>query len=248
MNCAVRTLAALLGATGCLIAGCSAATPRGLADGRVSGSSVAASDLAAQVASSAGHRHARGTAAAASPDTARPTTPAASSGRNAAASSGRDVAASTGRNAVGNDAGAAAAAGHRSRPLPCSGNHGQLVLVSLRRQHMWMCAGRHLVKDTPITSGMAGPYTSTPTGRYAIQGRDRNTVLTLNTGAQYDVKYWIPFDAPLFGFHDSSWQHFPYGSPKYRKHGSHGCVHMPLRAIAFLYRWAHIGAQVRIRG
>ena len=51
------------------------------------------------------------------------------------------------------------------------------------------------------------------------------------------MKYWIPFDAPLFGFHDSSWQKFPYGSPKYKTDGSHGCVHMPVKAIAFLYRW-----------
>jgi lipoprotein-anchoring transpeptidase ErfK/SrfK len=61
--------------------------------------------------------------------------------------------------------------------------------------------------------------------------------LTLNTGATYPVRYWIPFDAPLFGFHDSSWQRFPYGSPKYQTDGSHGCIHMPLRAIAWFYRW-----------
>ena len=53
--------------------------------------------------------------------------------------------------------------------------------------------------------------------------------------------------APLFGFHDSSWQHFPYGSAKYRTHGSHGCVHMPLHAIAFLYRWGDTGTPVRIK-
>jgi lipoprotein-anchoring transpeptidase ErfK/SrfK len=85
---------------------------------------------------------------------------------------------------------------------------------------------------------MAGQWTGTPTGNYWIQGRNRNTTLTLNTGATYAVKYWIPFDAPLFGFHDSSWQKFPYGSPKYKTDGSHGCVHMPLAAIAFLYRWS----------
>jgi lipoprotein-anchoring transpeptidase ErfK/SrfK len=110
-----------------------------------------------------------------------------------------------------------------------------------------MCAHKHLVYSTAITSGIVGQYTSTPTGTYVIEGRNRNTVLTLNTGATYDVKYWIPFDAPLFGFHDSSWQDFPYGSPKYKTQGSHGCVHMPLKAIAFLYRWAHVGALVKIR-
>jgi hypothetical protein len=113
----------------------------------------------------------------------------------------------------------------------------QKAVVSLAKQHMWMCRLHRTVYDTAITSGMTGPYTHTPTGKYWIQGRNRNTTLTLNTGATYDVRYWIPFDAPLFGFHDSSWQHFPYGSPKYRTNGSHGCIHMPLRAIAWFYRW-----------
>ena len=128
------------------------------------------------------------------------------------------------------------------KPNPCKNNRGgRLVRVSLHRQHLWMCRDRHLAYNSPITSGVVGQYTSTPTGDYTIQGLDRNTVLTLITGQQYTVKYWIPFDAPLFGFHDSPWQTFPYGSPKYRTQGSHGCVHLPLKTIRFLYHWAGIG-------
>jgi hypothetical protein len=130
---------------------------------------------------------------------------------------------------------------------PCATNSGgQLVYVSVARQHLWMCSGHGIVRDDPVTTGMVGEYTNTPTGTYAIQARDTDTTLTLNTGATYDVKYWIPFDAPLFGFHDSSWQTFPYGSQQYRTDGSHGCVHMPLADIAFLYRWAHVGTTVVI--
>jgi lipoprotein-anchoring transpeptidase ErfK/SrfK len=133
-------------------------------------------------------------------------------------------------------------------PNPCAHNNGrQLVRVSLRRQHVWLCAHRHLAYSSPVTSGMVGQYTSTPTGNYEIQGLDRNTVLTLITGEQYQVKYWIPFSAPLFGFHDSSWQRFPYGSPKYKTDGSHGCVHLPLKTIRFLYNWVDIGTPVHIR-
>ena len=130
----------------------------------------------------------------------------------------------------------------------CSGNtRDQFVKVSLRSQHMWLCHGSTTVLATAITSGASSlPYDSTPTGTFHVQGRDRNTVLTLNTGKQYDVKYWIPFSAPLFGFHDSSWQDFPYGSSKYKTQGSHGCVHMPLSAIAFFYHWVHVGTRVQI--
>lgn len=115
------------------------------------------------------------------------------------------------------------------------------VRVSLREQHLWMCAGPRLVRDTPITSGVVGQYTSTPTGHYVVQGVQRDTTLTLTSGESFAVKYWIPFDGPLFGFHDSSWQHFPYGSPLYKTRGSHGCVHVPLKAIAFLARWSSAG-------
>jgi lipoprotein-anchoring transpeptidase ErfK/SrfK len=121
----------------------------------------------------------------------------------------------------------------------CARNRApQKVIVKVRAQHAWMCAGRRAVYDTPVTTGIPGEWTSTPTGNYVIQGRNRNAVLTLNTGAQYAVRYWIPFDAPLFGFHDSSWQRFPYGSARYKTQGSHGCIHMPLAAMRFLYRWA----------
>jgi hypothetical protein len=136
----------------------------------------------------------------------------------------------------------------KSRPNACAHNRAaQLVKVSLHAQHLWMCERAHVVYSAAVTSGIVGEYTSTPTGDYTIQGRNRDTVLTINTGEQYDVNYWIPFDAPLFGFHDSSWQDFPYGSPKYKTQGSHGCVHMPLRAIKFLYNWADVGAKVSIR-
>jgi lipoprotein-anchoring transpeptidase ErfK/SrfK len=133
-------------------------------------------------------------------------------------------------------------------PDACAGNRAaKRVLVDLSDQRLWFCEGSHTARATPITSGMSGPDTSTPTGRYRIQGLNRDTVLTLSSGATYDVKYWIPFDAPLYGFHDSSWQRFPYGSARYRTDGSHGCVHLPLRQIAFLYRWAPVGTPVTIR-
>jgi hypothetical protein len=134
-------------------------------------------------------------------------------------------------------------------PNPCAGNGAdQLVRVSLRSQHLWLCHGVRLDFQTPITSGASAlSYDSTPTGNFQIQGRDRNTILTLNTGKQYTVKYWIPFSSPLFGFHDASWQTIPYGSQKYRTQGSHGCVHMPLKAIEYFYNWVKLGATVHIR-
>ncbi len=131
---------------------------------------------------------------------------------------------------------------------PCDLNtFARKVFVSIGRQHVWMCAQHTIAFSAPVTTGAVDlPYDSTPTGNFQIQGRTRNAVLTLLSGARYDVRYWIPFDGPLFGFHDSSWQDFPYGSPRYRTEGSHGCVHMPLAAVRFLYRWADVGTPVKI--
>ena len=132
-------------------------------------------------------------------------------------------------------------------PNPCAANrYAQLVRVSVRHQRLWMCAHHTLVRATPVTTGIVGQYTSTPTGDYVVQALDRHSTLTLISGQQYVVDYWIPFDGPLFGFHDSPWQTFAYGSARYRTEGSHGCVHMPHAAIAFLYHWAQVGAHVHI--
>jgi lipoprotein-anchoring transpeptidase ErfK/SrfK len=130
----------------------------------------------------------------------------------------------------------------------CAGNTDrQLVLVSIADQHAWMCARGRTVYSTAVTTGMAGRSTATPTGHYRIQGLNRDTVLLPDTGERYHVRYWIPFDAPDYGFHDAGWQHFPFGSAEYKTAGSHGCVHLPLKSIKFLYHWARVGAAVTIK-
>ena len=123
------------------------------------------------------------------------------------------------------------------------------MLVSVRAQRAWLCASHAVAYSSAVTTGAVDrPYQATPTGAFQIQARQRNQVLTLLSGAQYRVKYWIPFDGPLFGFHDSPWQTMPYGSQQYRTQGSHGCVHLPAVAMRFLYRWAPVGTPVRIDG
>ena len=135
-----------------------------------------------------------------------------------------------------------------SQPQPCAGNTtAQFIRVSITAQHAWLCARDHLVYDTAVTTGMTGSKdTRTPTGSFRIQGRNTDTTLNPGAGEAFAVKYWVPFDAPAFGFHDSAWQKFPYGSARYRTQGSHGCVHMPLAAMKYLYDWVQIGASVHI--
>jgi hypothetical protein len=56
----------------------------------------------------------------------------------------------------------------------------------------------------------------------------------------------VPFSGTEYGFHDASWQRFPLGSSAYRRQGSHGCVHLSLSAMRFLYTWGATGTAVHI--
>ena len=130
---------------------------------------------------------------------------------------------------------------------PCDDNTAaQRVIVSIAAQHMWLCDRTTKVYETAVTTGMAGKDTRTPTGQFTIEQKLRDQILDPQTGELYPVKYWIAFDAPAYGFHDSDWQTIPYGSAKYTTGGSHGCVHVPLTGIKKLWSWVHVGAKVTI--
>jgi lipoprotein-anchoring transpeptidase ErfK/SrfK len=129
----------------------------------------------------------------------------------------------------------------------CAGNTAtQFVYVSVSRQHAWMCSGANVVYDTPVTTGETANDDDTPTGTWHIQSKQGARNLTTLDGTSYHVQYWMPYD-DIYGFHDSSWQTIAYGSQAYHTSGSHGCVHLPIAAMAWLYTWSSVGATVTIR-
>jgi lipoprotein-anchoring transpeptidase ErfK/SrfK len=124
----------------------------------------------------------------------------------------------------------------------------QWVLVSVTWQRAWLCNGSRLVYQTNVTTGAVDlAYDATPTGDFYVEARQTDQTLTLLDGQQFVVKYWIPFSGNLYGFHDAPWQKFAYGSALYRTQGSHGCVHMPLAAMAYLYNWVQVGTKVTVK-
>jgi lipoprotein-anchoring transpeptidase ErfK/SrfK len=134
---------------------------------------------------------------------------------------------------------------HSSDRSPCVHNRRtQVIVVSIRRQHEWACAQHRTVLSTAVTTGATRD--PTPRGTFAVQGLDRNTVLTTSAAGRYRVKFWIPFHLGVWGFHDAAWQTMPFGSKHYVTRGSHGCVHMPLATIRWLFHWVHYGTRVRI--
>lgn len=122
------------------------------------------------------------------------------------------------------------------------------VLINLSQQFARVCDGGQQVLTTAITSGMSAYGYGTPTGTYHLNGKYRDVTLYPSSGGAYPVDFWMPYDGNVYGLHDASWQKIPFGSPKYRTRGSHGCVHVPHAAIAWLYRWAPIGTTVTISG
>jgi lipoprotein-anchoring transpeptidase ErfK/SrfK len=132
-------------------------------------------------------------------------------------------------------------------PSPCRASvDAQRVIVSIARQHAWVCAGSRQVKDSAVTTGATASGDGTPTGTWHVQAKETDRMLTVLSGESFHVDFWVPYDG-VYGFHDSSWQTFAYGSPQYRTDGSHGCVHFPHTIMAWLYNWVQVGATVTIQ-
>ncbi|GGF27522.1 L,D-transpeptidase [Williamsia phyllosphaerae] len=128
----------------------------------------------------------------------------------------------------------------------CAGNGGaRLVTVSISEQRMWMCQGTRTISASPITTGIDNPTDRTPTGTWNVVARETDRFL-VGPGYRVHVNYFLPFFDD-YGFHDSPWQTFPYGSQGYRTGGSRGCVHVPGPEMAALYRWAAVGTTVTVR-
>ena len=126
------------------------------------------------------------------------------------------------------------------------------IYVSVSRQALWACAGPALIASTFVTTGASGltnVHDASPIGTWRIYNKVRNTVLRgrdANGSWRDPVAYWMPFYG-AYGFHDASWQTFPFGSPLYTTQGSHGCVHVPVDVLGAIYNWAPIGTLVTIQ-
>ena len=58
------------------------------------------------------------------------------------------------------------------------------------------------------------------------------------------VKYWARITWSGVGFHDATWQP-AFGGELYKQgYGSHGCINMPLNAVAQFYQMIAVGCPV----
>ncbi len=138
----------------------------------------------------------------------------------------------------------------------CSSNTlEKLLIVSISNRKLWACNLTHQVYTSPVITGMSFLEADlTPTGTFHIYSKITNTTLkgSDSTGSWDDpVSYWMPFlsnQYGQYGFHDATWRspdEFGNVSPD-SKNASHGCVELPLDAVAWVYNWAPIGTQINI--
>ena len=129
----------------------------------------------------------------------------------------------------------------------CGANPGgKRIYVSISEQLARACVAHEQMLLTSVTTGASTYGYGTPTGSWTVDAKVRDTTLYPAAGGAYPVQYWMPYVGNTYGFHDASWQTMPYGSALYRTEGSHGCVHVPLTAMAWLFNWAAVGTGVTV--
>ena len=122
-------------------------------------------------------------------------------------------------------------------------NQDTYIQVSISMQTLRYYKEGKIVLESPVVTGTEYS-TPTPTGEFWVNNKAQNIVLY---GEDYasPVKYWIAFYGSGYGFHDASWR-YNFGGDIYTYDGSHGCVNMPLEAVAELYDLVEIGTPVFI--
>lgn len=138
---------------------------------------------------------------------------------------------------------------------------GQLILVNLNQQWLWVYQDRHLVFNTPVTTGM--PELATPPGRYSIARRYQNItfISPWPYGSPYYytpefIHYAMYFLDYGYYIHDASWRKYfgpgtnvPHTNPDgTTETGSHGCVETSTAAAQWIYANEKDGATIDIVG
>lgn len=123
------------------------------------------------------------------------------------------------------------------------------VEVDIAAQHMWYIVDGAVAFESDIVTG--SPGRDTPIGLFTILEKLSPKVLRGNivpaTGKpEYvtPVKYWARITWSGVGFHDATWQP-TFGGERYKQgYGSHGCINMPLNAVAQFYQMISVGCPV----
>ncbi len=132
-------------------------------------------------------------------------------------------------------------------PTPDS---GRLIVVSLAKQSLTAYENGKVVLTTVVATGR--PALPTPPGTFHIKAKYTpfQFISPWPKGSPYWyasawVKYAMLFEDGGYFLHDAPWRTV-YGPGANLTNGTHGCVNIPLNAMAFLYHWAPVGTTVAV--
>lgn len=135
----------------------------------------------------------------------------------------------------------ATAAPQRSRnPEPRTGKY---IVVNLSDQWLYAYEDGDQVFSAPVSTGRDGM--DTPTGTFAIY--DKIAVQTMD--GVLDGKAWVVPNVPnVMYIHGGVALHGTYWHNRFGTGArlSHGCINLPLKSAAWVYKWAPIGTTVRV--
>jgi lipoprotein-anchoring transpeptidase ErfK/SrfK len=115
------------------------------------------------------------------------------------------------------------------------------VEIDLTNQRLWMYVNGKQILFTDIVTGKDDGTHYTPQGTYKLKYKQKNAILR---GDNYEtpVAWWMPFNGDI-GLHDATWQP-TFGGDRYKLHGSHGCVNLPLAKAEEIFKNAVVGMPV----
>ena len=137
----------------------------------------------------------------------------------------------------------------RRTPAPRSAS-SKAVVVRLDRQTLTAYLDGKPVLSAPVTTGR--PALPTPIGSFSIHSRSSPYIFT--SPWPKSSPYWYPPTPATWAmyFYDNDFLHDDPGEPASAygagsqdgPYASHGCVHVPRDAMAFLFQWLPVGATV----
>lgn len=135
-------------------------------------------------------------------------------------------------------------------PAKGTGPSAKAIVIRLDAQTLTAYLNGKPVLRTPVTTGR--PALPTPVGSYRIQAA--YTPYTFISPWPQGSPYWYPPTPVTWAmpFYDGDFIHNDPGEPasafgagsQNGPYASHGCVHVPNAAMAFLFHWLPIGARV----
>ena len=110
--------------------------------------------------------------------------------------------------------------------------YDDIVIVSVRHQYVRYYQNGRTIGEGKCVTGCVRNGTETPSGLYTITSR--NDHFCMNGKKENYVNYAMYFNGGI-ALHDADHWRSSYGGSTYIKHGSHGCVNLPLALAELIW-------------